>query len=219
MQCRHCKTEIPDEAKFCLNCGAAQGKSWRNNGTLTLLILLAAVFVAVMAYLIVRLDVERRERSEQNKAQMNSPSNPAATPSSNDKSASTPPQPEPVAPPKPTSREQQLVKGSLTVEPRLFKWFEFKVPERATIHGRFIVSGGSFHDVRVIVTDQQGFMNLQSRKSFTHWFDSGPIKVGSINTDLPPGEYVLVFSNLHSIFADAQVSANISLTQFSSVSR
>ena len=81
--------------------------------------------------------------------------------------------------------------------------------------GSFEVFGDGRHDARVIITDQQGFMNFQNHTGFLQWFDSGKVKVGRVNANLAAGNYVLIISNTHSVLSDAPMTAAIYVTQFS----
>ena len=133
MYCLDCGTQLPDGARFCYACGTPHKLTQnsplpqkthgnKNSATVTLLILVVAILVAGVAYLIVRMDNERKKEKPQETSQqqvaspvINQPvqAQPIAT-----TSAPTPPPPPP-PPPKP--KREKLFDDSFTLTPGQIK--------------------------------------------------------------------------------------------------
>jgi|ERR1051326_3698001 hypothetical protein len=121
-----------------------------------------------------------------------------------------PPPPAPVynPPPQRQAGGGSLVGGSFSVPPGGAKWWTFVVPAGSTsrVVGDFRASG-SGNDIEVGITDENGANGHAGR----FWYHSGKVTTGSIDVQLGPGTYYLVFSNRFSVFSQKTVSANVNL--------
>lgn len=108
-----------------------------------------------------------------------------------------------------------IVNSSFTVAPGQFKYFPFNVATFSNINGRFRAQGGSGNDIEVIVLDSDALENFRNGHRVGTFYNSGKMTVGTININLNPGSYYLVFNNVYSMLTNKAVEANVSIRSFS----
>lgn len=103
-----------------------------------------------------------------------------------------------------------LVNETFSVPAGAVKWWRFTVPDGATckVKGEFRARGGGGNDIDVSITDENGANGHAGR----FWYQSGKMTVGSIDVQLGPGTYFVVFNNRFSLFSQKVVSASINIT-------
>ncbi len=120
---------------------------------------------------------------------------------------------------RPVSQNQPLtmlpiVQQSFTVGAGKYVWYRFTITgQNARVIGRFQATGGSGNDVEVFILGQDEFTNFQNGHNVNTWFNSGRATVSSINQQMPPGAYYLVFSNTFSMMTPKAVNAGIRILQ------
>jgi hypothetical protein len=230
MQCKHCENWIPDNAKFCQTCGKSLTSKSQNNGTTTSLILLVTVFVSGLAYLIVRMDAEKdKTQSPQNsqpQAAMPAASHPTqqiVSPTPQPTKVQVSPTPKPSVPLSQVSQSKEaqtiervnpvamgIVSDTFAVQPGQLRNFSFELDRVRTITGRFDVGGNRWSDIQVSLVALSEYDNLRNHRPYRAYYNSGQVVSDSINLVVPAGNYVLVFSNMHSLAAVATVRAVVS---------
>ena len=84
--------------------------------------------------------------------------------------------------------------------------------ENARVIGRFHASGGSGNDIEAVLADESEFENWVNADEARVLYSTGKITNGKIDVPITqPGTYYLVFSNVFSLLADKEVSADIEL--------
>jgi hypothetical protein len=73
--------------------------------------------------------------------------------------------------------------------------------------GHFQAQGGSGNDIQAAITDQNAARGGSGRS----WYDSGKVTSDSIDVQLGPGTYYLIFSNRFSAFSSKSVTADINM--------
>jgi hypothetical protein len=101
-----------------------------------------------------------------------------------------------------------IVNQTFNMAPGEARSLDFKLEAPGTLKGSFYVAGQNWNDARVIVTDRQNAELLRANVGFRFFYDSGAMRQASTTTPLPTGEYVLTFSNRHSLVAQAAVTAS-----------
>jgi hypothetical protein len=111
---------------------------------------------------------------------------------------------------------QVLARGNFVVPPTSYRMVTFTVPQGATevrVRGTFAAFGGSGNDVQVLVASPLEFQNWINGHQAQAFYSTGKVTNGTINIDdLPPGDYVLAFSNKFSAFTRKQVTAQVTLS-------
>ncbi len=122
----------------------------------------------------------------------------------------------PAGPPPPTPVRQVLVSGSFDVRPNSYSMFPFTVPSGATqvkIRGSFRAFGGAGDDIQIVIGSPSDFDNWIKGGDIDTLYDTGKVSTGTINPgNLAPGDYVLGFSNMFSIFTRRKVTALVTLS-------
>jgi hypothetical protein len=113
-------------------------------------------------------------------------------------------------------RESQTIfEGPLTVGAGDFWKAQFTVDSTmrdVSATGEFRASGGSGNDVRVVVAEINQFDNWINDHPAEVLYKSGQTTYGSVElSSLPPGNYVLGFSNKFSVFSDKNVTGHVYL--------
>ena len=129
------------------------------------------------------------------------------------------PAPEPAgpsAPQAPTPVAQALVNGNFVVRPLRYGTVQFSVPGGATqvkVKGFFRASGGTGNDIQVVIASPMDFQNWINGIQAQVAYATGKTTGGAINIEnLPPGDYVLAFSNKFSALSRKQVTAVVTLS-------
>jgi hypothetical protein len=194
MYCPNCGSAVPDGAKFCLECGrriaAAQIASdskhiWQG------ISLLAIAGLVVLILLFVN-DVSKRQSTAPR-----SPTSGASTAASGASSGSYVPIPQ----------KQVLVNNqSFIVSARRINMSRIQVTRVCQVVGHFQAQGGSGNDVRVVITNEDGYQNLLNNHAFSYWYDSGKATAGTINVTLGADKYYVVFDNRFSMISNKAVT-------------
>lgn len=220
MYCLQCGTQLSESARFCCGCGTAhvvtqtststtqKSDSHKSKGIITLLILLVALVVSGVAYLIVRIDAERKKSQVQN--QTSQPQEPAQI-------AMPPVHPQAIDTPIPVVKRTSTLpigQGSFTIEPSQDSPTYFSIYDAGDltkIIGRFKARGGSGNDVEVLLLTKEGYENWANGHSCQQccFYQSGRVTTGHLDVSLPTGDYVLVFSNKFSVFSSKIVDSDI----------
>jgi len=106
-----------------------------------------------------------------------------------------------------------IVDDTLVVEPGYYRYYQFSIPEEAgvvTVNGRFTTTGGEGNDIMVFIMTPDDFINWQNRHESRVYYQSGQKTVDSINVNLAPGTYYLVYSNTFSLVSNKVVKTNLS---------
>lgn len=105
-----------------------------------------------------------------------------------------------------------IVNTAFTVKAGDAKYWNFHVgSDGANVVGRFRAEGGSGNDIKCLILDADSFENWRNGHRVKAFYNSEKITVANINVNLPPGEYVLVFDNTHSILTNKAVAANVEM--------
>lgn len=105
----------------------------------------------------------------------------------------------------------RLTKDTFPVPSGSYYFVPFKVMNDGTVAGRFTAEGGSGNDIRVLVLDEDAFVNWKNGHSVNTLYNSGQVTVGRLNLRLPSGNYYLIFSNTFSTFTNKVVTSDIAL--------
>jgi hypothetical protein len=109
-----------------------------------------------------------------------------------------------------------VMRGDVTVDPGMIKYYNFSVPENATdalVRGQFEAAGGSGNDIVACLATRIEFKNWENDHQSQCIYYSGQVTAGEIHTaSLPPGDYTLGFSNAMSVITPKVVSGNVQLT-------
>lgn len=111
------------------------------------------------------------------------------------------------APARAQGRVFPIVASTFAVGAGRYSWNSFYLPSRARVTGRFRSEAGG--GVEVFVFDNDGFENWRSKAQYGLYYFSGKVVVGSIDLDLGPGNYHIVYSNTFSIFTNKVIRADI----------
>lgn len=205
MICRECTTQVPDESTFCLNCGdrlvprvpkqeseilppPVQSQSpWAKVAVMTVLT------IAMLAAFYFYRQAQNAIRANSGAAQITG----ATAPAPSWQNASTTP-------------ENKV----FTIEPQRFVAEGFTVPQEwrnVRLYCKFRAQGGSGNDIKAYVTNAEGLENLKNNHAFKTWYSSNQVTVGTIDIQLDPGQYYLVFSNTFSLVSSKVVNAEIQI--------
>lgn len=124
--------------------------------------------------------------------------------------ASTPSRPITTGP----NRRQQfwVAASSFAVPPNYYQSFAINVPEGVPaghVVGRFRATSGD--NIQAHIMDADALENFRHRNQFLTYYSSGKVTVGSINVNLRPGQYFLVFENFYSVLSNKVVRADVML--------
>jgi len=111
---------------------------------------------------------------------------------------------QPVTPAKP------LTESTFIVGPRVYKYTQFS-STGSHVSGRFQAQGGSGNDIQVFIFDADGFENWKNHHSASTYYNSGKVTVGTIDAQLGPGTYFLVFDNNFSLVSNKAISSDIKM--------
>lgn len=105
--------------------------------------------------------------------------------------------------------------NGLEIPALAYEAFNFRVrdPRPCVMSGRVLVLAGSSKDVRVLVFDDDGFLNWKNHNATRPLFDGGMATATTIETQLPrAGSYHLVISNTNAILFKRTVQAKATVT-------
>ncbi len=111
---------------------------------------------------------------------------------------------------------EAITEKSFVVGPRSFSSYKFTVPSGAvnvSVSGQFNATGSPENEVQVLVLSDDAFVTWHNGFAITPYYDSGKVGQGTIRAALPTGDgaYYLVFSNNFSAKATKAVQADVTL--------
>jgi hypothetical protein len=216
--CPHCAEDIRIDAKVCKHCGRKIPQptpAWR----WALYGILGAAALGLFFFNLGRRPEADRQNQKlvEEMAKMRAPGVPENK--QGIAQSQSEPKPEPVlppAPPAPTPVTQVLAKGNFVIQPSSYSMVPFTVPQGATqvkVRGFFRAFGGAGNDVQVVIASASEFDNWINGHQIQAFYATRKVTTGEINIDnLPPGDYVLGFSNKFSAFTRKQVTALVTLS-------
>jgi len=214
MYCSNCGKQIPDGSVFCLRCGSdlrttssearAHHKPTRSgmvNGFSIGAVLVAMGFVVIVVVAVVAYvynEESKRaaaEASKPTRRMATSPNIPVSQPESN-----------PVSQP----ARMTIVDKAFPVGAQRYAYYT--VPLKADLNhvtGHFTAQGGS-NDIEVLVLDQDGFTNFSNGHNARTYYNSGGyVTTGTIDLNLQPGTYYVVFNNAKALVTNKVVTTKI----------
>jgi hypothetical protein len=110
-----------------------------------------------------------------------------------------------------------LAMGQFRVPAQNYLAWRFVVPSVAVrnyrVKGHYSVVGGSGNDIQAVVATEDEFQNwINGHQSRPFYASPGKVTTGDLDSALPPGHYVLAFSNRFSVLTDKAVFAEIKAT-------
>lgn len=113
------------------------------------------------------------------------------------------PTPEPTQEP---AQPHKVVEDSLFVPAQRMVWYTFTVPTRARVYGRFRATGGK-NDIYAALVDDDGLENFRNGNGGKAFYSSGGyITTDTIDCQLAPGRYHIVFSNTKALLTNKMVA-------------
>jgi hypothetical protein len=228
--CPHCAEPIREAAKICRFCNrpvdsssqptvpptvapTVQRPAPKASGLNRALVALVVVslFLALAVYVLqnLRMSRARADQARQDFRAMATPS-PTVNPTVDAVPTVSTPTPE-----VPTPQIQALARGNYSVQPGGYITFPFSIPEGATrvsVKGAFHAFGGSGNDIQAVIANSVEFENWINGHQAQVLYGTQRTTNGEIEVaDIPPGDYVLAFSNKFSGMSRKQVTADIVL--------
>jgi hypothetical protein len=113
----------------------------------------------------------------------------------------------------PRPQAQVIISGTIQVQNLQARYYQFSVPpgQPATLRGSFTAWGGN-NDIDVLVMPASQFAGWQNLGRYYSLYNSGYIHQGGMLLHLPPGDYVLVFTNRQAILTSKTVQAYAQLS-------
>jgi zinc-ribbon domain len=212
MFCHQCSAQLPDSARFCLECGERLATAYESTNVTQprqkksdadfVLKVIGGAAVFILAFLLTGLSMGFLGTQTH----------------SNSLASSTPPQPpllvQPPPPPPPKETIDPIAKGSFVVAPGKYTCWDFEIVfenDTTRIVGKFQAEGGSGNDIRVMLLTAEGFLNWSNGHGCQNcsFYDSGKVTAGHIDVKVPEGKYYLIFSNIGAFFSNKVVKADI----------
>lgn len=196
MYCLNCGTQLPQTARFCNACGTQQlsnSSTISSEDSKTVEVIhriqkepkqvskTTTALVLVFAGLLMLLFFGYLQYKD-------SIANRGGAPSSN-----------PLTPILAQNHDVPIVSNTFVLSSGYTQYYSFVVHGRGTLSGTFSARGGIDDQVRVSVTDKQGYDNINSRNRYQAFYDSGDVRGQTLHVNLAPGQYYLVFSNMGSL--------------------
>lgn len=112
---------------------------------------------------------------------------------------------------------EQLVTGQFQVPARSFRSWTITVPtgtRNYRVTGHYSAIGGGGNDIAAVIATEDEFQNwINGHQARIFYASPGKVTNGDIDVKgLPPGRYILAFSNTFSLLANKAVFAEISAT-------
>jgi hypothetical protein len=203
MYCSKCGTEIPATAVFCLHCGFEVRDSKQKNknsvhsskrGATTGLAIGATVFVVgllLIAGLVGSLYLYNQRQDDSSDDRGSRPlisrDNPIRQP-----------------------ERMTIVNKSFPVGAHQYVYYTVPLKSGdAHVTGHFTAQGGG-NDIEVLVLDQDGFTNFSNGHNASTYYNSGGyVTAGTIDLNLRPATYYIVFNNAKALLTNKVVTAEI----------
>lgn len=214
MPCPHCTVPVRTQAKYCPQCGREipqdqdqqQRRLTMKPEIKGLLAGLGIAVIAVGAWLYIR------QRTNPPNGQADRLARQIAAPSPNSL-PSPPPSPPPLVS---VTKFSPIVNGNVVVPPLRIQYFKFIVPQvaqDAKVTGAFRAFGGAGNDIEAAIMTPLEFENWSNGREAHAYYTSGKVSNGEIEVDgIPPGFYILAFSNKFALVSRKEVTAQVSLT-------
>jgi hypothetical protein len=193
MTCPKCKSEQPDNSKFCAQCAEPLATGPRKRNFVPLIVILCGLLLIVL--MISQQNSNRgatqRQALQVQMAQLNAPK-PHFLPITN---------------------------GAAAIPAGSYSWYTFAVPVGAStvaVNGHFTATGGTGNDIECYILDDDGLVNFKNGHPATTYFNSGKVTQAKIGAVLAaPGTYYLMLDNRFSLFTPkaVQVEATVSYMQ------
>lgn len=200
MICEKCKADVPDNSKFCLQCGAAQGVApaptpvvkYKTPGWVPFVVILCA---ALLIYVIAHNYADAQTAIAPRAGVV----------------GSAPALVRPL-----TLTTAPITNGALTINAASYSWYKFDVPPGAStvsVLGHYTATGGTGNDIIVYVLDSDSFVNFQNGHPARTFFNSGKMTTGAIGAVLPSvgATYYLLFDNRFSLITPKAVVVDATL--------
>jgi hypothetical protein len=199
MTCPKCKSEQPDNSKFCSQCAAplvVDGSKPAQSKMPAWGFLLIFALTGICAAFVWN-NLQNAERQAGTKSTfVNAP-----------------------APPQPQLHSVTIVNSAATVNASSYAWYTFVVPLGANtvaVNGHFTATGGSGNDIDCYILDEDGLANFKNGHPARTYFNSGKVtqsKIGAAN--LAPGTYYIMLDNRFSLITPkaVQIDATLSYMQ------
>jgi len=115
----------------------------------------------------------------------------------------------------PVPQSIPIAQGNVVVLPRQIQYYQFTIPrvaQDAKVTGTFHAFGGSGNDIEAAIMTPFEFENWRNGHQARVYYDSGQVTNGEIEVNgIPPGTYILAFSNRTSVFSRKEVTAQVTL--------
>jgi predicted nucleic acid-binding Zn ribbon protein len=109
---------------------------------------------------------------------------------------------------------QKIFSGVLPVGAGQYQSWTLTISQEmanAQLVGSFHASGGSGNDIQAVVADPAEFENWINGHQARAYYSTEKTTDGQINLRLPPGTYIVAFSNRFSAFTNKEVTADLEL--------
>lgn len=200
--CSKCGKEVPSGSEFCLHCGAnltassrryaTEGPHPSRSGIGVLALVVGMVLIVGLIVVGLIIAYVSNESSKRNTGI----SRPSVLAQNN-----------PVIQPERVS----IVDKTFPVAAQQYVYYTIPLKAGNLTHvtGHFTAQGGS-NDIEVLLLDQDGFTNFSNGHNANTYYNSGGyVTTGSIDLNLRPGIYYVVFNNARAMLTNKVVTAKI----------
>jgi LEA14-like dessication related protein len=112
--------------------------------------------------------------------------------------------------PNPNQMGSVIVSGEYKVSPGKYQDFQFTLSSSTHIVGSFSAAATLGNNIIVYIFDQNGFIQYQSGRSASTYYNSGKVASGTIDVNLSPGTYYIVLDNTYSTLSTKDVVIQVS---------
>jgi hypothetical protein len=107
------------------------------------------------------------------------------------------------------STREALTPESFQVGPGQIQYFTFTLSGSGRVTGRFEATGGTGNDIEAAIMTADEFENWKNGHQARVFYQSGKVTVGTVNTVLAPGTYILAFNNRFSMLTAKNISSTL----------